>query len=222
MDREPKMSADRQADRLHECFLFRYIRDGEAGEAAEIERICFPPNEACTRKRMEERAAAAPDLFLVAIDRRTGKMAGFLNGIATDEEALRDEFFTDAGNHCPYGKNVMLLSLTVLPEYRRQGLGRELVRVYAGREKTRGRAQLVLTCLDEKVEMYRKFGFRDQGESASVWGGEKWHEMSLPLQAANVRDAESGRRAASACPVPKDKEEKDGQNQSYSGDGEAL
>lgn len=45
------------------------------------------------------------DLFLVAIDRESGKMAGFVNGIATDETKLRDEFFVDAGLHDPNGKN---------------------------------------------------------------------------------------------------------------------
>ena len=182
MEKEARLQTGREEDSLLERFNFREIRAGEAEEAAKTEQICFPPNEACTRERMEERAAAAPELFLVAIDRRTGRMAGFLNGIATDEETLRDEFFTDAGNHDPNGRNVMLLSLAVLPEYRRQGLAKQLVRLYAEREKQRGRAQLVLTCLDEKVEMYRKFGFRDLGESASEWGGEKWHEMSLPLE----------------------------------------
>lgn len=38
-----------------------------------------------------------------------------------------DEFFTNAGLHNPDGKNIMLLGLDVLPEYRKQGLGRELM-----------------------------------------------------------------------------------------------
>ena len=62
------------------------------------------------------------------IDKENGKMAGFLNGLATDDEILKDEFFTDASLHNPEGKNVMLLGLDVLPEYRSQGLARELVR----------------------------------------------------------------------------------------------
>ena len=67
---------------------------------------------------MIERIAAAPELFLVAIDKETGKIAGFLNGIATDEYYFRDEFFTDASLHNPGGRNIMLLGLDVLPEYR--------------------------------------------------------------------------------------------------------
>ena len=35
---------------LYERFEFRNIEQGEAEQAAEIERICFPPNEAALRK----------------------------------------------------------------------------------------------------------------------------------------------------------------------------
>lgn len=87
---------------------------------------------------MVERIRAAEELFLVAVDEKTGKIAGFLNGIATDESSFRDEFFTDAGLHDPQGKNIMLLGLDVLPEYQRQGLGRELVNRYLERERKNG------------------------------------------------------------------------------------
>ncbi|MCD8049392.1 MAG: GNAT family N-acetyltransferase [Clostridia bacterium] len=162
---------------LAERFVFREIKKDEAEEAAEIERICFPPNEACSRKMMIERVSAAPETFLVAEDRTAGKIAGFLNGIATDEEKFRDEFFTDAKLHNQSGANVMLLGLDVLPEYRNRGLARELVRIFAEREKARGRRALILTCLDNKVNMYEKFGFTDLGLANSAWGGEEWHEM---------------------------------------------
>ena len=164
---------------LDERFAFRTIKQEEAEQTAEIEMICFPPNEACSREHMIDRVAAAADFFLVAIDKETGKIAGFLNGIATDEDKFRDEFFTDANTHNPNGKSVMLLGLDVLPEYRNQGLARKIVETYCEREKARGRKRLVLTCLDEKVQMYKRMGFRDLGESASVWGGEKWHDMEI-------------------------------------------
>nr|MCR5402213.1 GNAT family N-acetyltransferase [Butyrivibrio sp.] len=94
---------------------------------------------------------------------------------------FKDEFFTDAGTHDPDGENIMLLGLDVLPEYRKMGLGRELVYNYCRREQERGRKRLVLTCLPNKVKMYKQFGFNDMGESASEWGGEKWHEMEIRL-----------------------------------------
>lgn len=170
---------------LSEKFEFREIRPDEAEQAAKIEQICFPPNEACTEKMMRERVVAVPDLFLVAVDKEKGRLAGFLNGLATNEKMFSDEFFTDAGLHDPEGENVMLLGLDVLPEYRRKGLASEIMRRYKERENRRGRKRLILTCLGTKVEMYEKMGFRDHGISGSNWGGEEWHEMSCALNVNN-------------------------------------
>lgn len=163
---------------LIERFEFRSIHQDEADQAVAIEQICFPPNEACSEDNMKERIAKAPELFLVAVDKESGKIAGFLNGLATNEYTFRDEFFTNANLYEPDGKNIMLLGLDVLPEYRRQGLGRELVDQYLRRERKINRRILILTCLQSKVEMYKKMGFRDEGIADSSWGGEEWHEMS--------------------------------------------
>lgn len=59
-------------------FEFRTIEPEEIEEAITIEQICFPPNEACSAEAMRARVKVAADLFLVAIDRENGKMAGFL------------------------------------------------------------------------------------------------------------------------------------------------
>lgn len=65
-----------------EKFKFRNIRQGGTGQTVDIKQICFPPNEACSERNMIERIAAVQELFLVAVDKETGKIAGFLNGIA--------------------------------------------------------------------------------------------------------------------------------------------
>lgn len=166
---------------LHERFEFRSILPQEADQAVSIEQICFPPNEACSASMMKERIGAAPEFFLVAVDRETGRLAGFLNGLSTDEDSFRDKFFTDAKLHDPLGKNIMLLGLDVLPEYRGQGLAREIMSRYLHREQERGRKRVILTCLEDKVKMYEKMGFQDHGLAESSWGGEQWHEMSCRL-----------------------------------------
>ena len=163
---------------MTEKFEFRDVRPDEAELTIVIEQICFPPNEACSAKSMRERVANAAETFLVAVDKETGKLAGFLNGVATNEEVFRDEFFTDITLHNPEGKNIMLLGLDVLPEYHHQGLAREIMNRYVSREQAKGRKCLYLTCLDGKVEMYKKMGYTDDGISGSVWGGEEWHDMS--------------------------------------------
>ena len=170
-------------DRLEqkERFEFRNIRPDEAKEAARVEKICFPPNEACTESIMKERAAVAADTFLVAWDRQEERIAGFLNGLATDEDTLRDEFFKDVCLHDPEGKNIMILGLDVLPEYRGQGLAKALMFEYLRREWDRGRKMIILTCLKEKIRMYEKMGFINRGLSKSCWGGEQWYEMRCVL-----------------------------------------
>ena len=166
---------------IMEKYEFRNIRPEEADQAVRMEQICFPPNEACSEKHMIERTLQVPELFLVAVDKETGKIAGLLNGSATDEEVFRDEFFTDITLNNPEGKNIMLLGLEVLPEYRGQGLAKELMYLYLKREKENGREKVFLTCLDNKVEMYIKMGYKDLGISDSSWGGEEWHDMLYTL-----------------------------------------
>lgn len=123
----------------------------------------------------------APELFLVAVDRSTGKIAGFLNGLSTNEYSFRDEFFTDASLYDPDGKNIMLLGLDVLPEYRKQGLAREIMFQYLRRERENDRRIVFLTCLQNKVKMYKKFGFIDKGIADSTWGEEQWHELTCVI-----------------------------------------
>ena len=163
-------------------YEFRDILPEELDQVIQIEQICFPPNEACSAKCMRERVANAPETFMVAVDKETGKVAGFLNGVATDEAVFRDEFFTDSTLHNPEGRNIMLLGLDVLPKYRHQGLAREIMTQYVEREQKRGRECLYLTCLDNKVEMYKKMDYTDNGISGSAWGGEEWHDMSRKIR----------------------------------------
>ena len=172
---------------LTERFEFRSIFKNEADQAVIIEQICFPPNEACSEKDMKDRIDKASELCLVAVDKTTGKIAGLLNGLATDEDVFRDEFFINAELYEPSGKNIMILGLDVLPEYRMQGLGRELVSQYIRRDRDNGRRMIKLTCLESKVNMYKKMGFLDEGISNSVWGGEEWHEMSQIIDISDGR-----------------------------------
>lgn len=162
-------------------FEFRNIEKHEAEQTAEIERICFPPNEACTPEMMKLRVEKAPELFLAAVDKETSRIVGFINGLATDETTLRDEFFQNADLYAPAGANIMILGVDVLPEYRRIGLASEMMECYKNRERQKGRKKLILTCLAEKVSMYQKMGYQDHGISVSSWGGEQWHEMSCEL-----------------------------------------
>ena len=170
---------DKKSQELLEKYEFRSIHKDEVDQAIRIEHVCFSPSDACSAKDISDRIEAASELFLVAVDRDTGKIAGFINGLSTKEFRFRDEFFSDASLYDPDGKNIMLLGLDVLPEYRKQGLARELVYQYCRQQKEKGIEYFCLTCAADKVKMYKKFGFVDKGLADSNWGGKEWHEMGL-------------------------------------------
>lgn len=137
---------------------------------------------------MRERVEKAADSFMIAevsgnvlaVDHLT--VAGFINGIATNDEKFRDDFFTDASLHNPAGKNVMLCGVDVLPAYRNQGLASLMMQAYKADAKKQGRENLLLTNLEEKVPFYKRMGYVDLGQADSTWGGEVWHEMKLVLK----------------------------------------
>ena len=147
----------------------------EVANDSEHKEWFMPSDEEFVKRHLQEEG------FTILAESQEGKLAGFLNGISTDENIFRDEFFLDADLYNPNGENVMLLGLDVLPDHRNQGLAREIVKQYAEREKVKNRKRLILTCLQSKVDMYIKFGFVDRGISQSSWGGEEWHEMTLEI-----------------------------------------
>ena len=170
--------ADRE---FNERYELRQVLPEDAEALTEIEAVCFPPNEACTLLIMKERIKFATESFLVAVNRKTGEAVGFINALCTNEMTLRDELFTDTSLHNPDGENVMICSVAVLPEYRKQGIAREMMWELLRKQQSLGKRQAILTCVPAKIKMYKKFGFIDRGESESTWGGEKWHEMLCRL-----------------------------------------
>ena len=163
-------------------YRFRQILPEEGAQAGEMDRICFPPEEAKPMEIMCRFVEKIPEQFLVAVDRGTGKVAGFLCGISSDEARFKDEFFTDLSLNDPAAQTVYLLGLDILPKYRGQGLARELMKLYGIWSQVKGKHRMVLTAHEEKVGLYEKLGFTDLGISDSTWGGGSWHEMVKPLE----------------------------------------
>ena len=170
---------------LQERFEFRDIDPNNMEKVYHtiyMEDVCMPPGEGCTREEILDRVYAAPEFFLLAVEKETGKIAGYVNGVATNESVIRDEFFSKGGKlHDPDGSTIMLVSLVVMPQYRGLGLGREIMRVYAEREKAKGRKRMILTCVEKNIKMYEKFGYRLLGVSNSVYGGAVWYDMDIFL-----------------------------------------
>jgi ribosomal protein S18 acetylase RimI-like enzyme len=145
-----------------------------------VELHCFPPSEAAPRERIEKRIRVFPEGFFVA--ELDGSIIGFINGSSTDKEDVTDQAFKEMADHDPRGKNIVVIALAVVPEFQKQGIARKLMLRFIEGAKRLEKQKIMLICKPDLVDYYRAYGFVDAGESASTYGGAKWHDMVLPLQ----------------------------------------
>ena len=151
------------------------LADVEAIAAVEAE--CFPEAEAASLESITKRVTVFPDYFWLLFD--GDKLVGFVNGMATDLADLCDEMYEDANMHKDDGKWQMIFGVETIPEYRNQGYAAMIMERVIADCKMLGRKGLVLTCKDRLVHYYEKFGFVNEGKSASVHGGAVWYDMRL-------------------------------------------
>ena len=151
------------------------IDDLEA--VAAVEARCFPPEQAATREQFRDRLQTYPEGFWLLWDGET--LVGFLDGMVSDSPELTDEMFADASLHDPRGAWQMIFGLNTIPEYRNRGCAGQLIRQCIRDAEIKGRRGVVLTCLEEEIPYYEKFGFRNEGVSESVHGGAVWYRMRI-------------------------------------------
>jgi predicted N-acetyltransferase YhbS len=143
-----------------------------------VEAACFPAAEAATAADFARRLQVYPNHFWL-LEADDGTLVSFINGLVSDEPTLRDEMYADASFHREDGAWQMIFGVNTLPQYRRQGLaGRVMDRVIAD-ARAQGRKGCVLTCKEQLIHYYVRFGFQNEGLSQSVHGGVTWYAMRL-------------------------------------------
>ena len=159
-------------------FQIRTVTAADLDAVTALEAACFPPAEAATREAFAYRIETFPERFFVA--ERQGRIIGLVNGCASDLPAIDDRLFEPQG-HDPQGKNQMVFGLAVHPDCRNNGIAAALLRRLIDFAREQGMNQVILTCKQEKIPYYQKFGFQNRGVSASEHGGAVWYDMVLPL-----------------------------------------
>ena len=157
----------------------RQARLQDASAIAAIEAVCFRAAEAAGLKTIQERIAVFPANFFVA--HAGGEIIGFINGCVTDSPTISDDLFENTGRHLACGPHQAVFGLDVLPAYRRQGIAARLLRHFIDAAQNAGRHTIILTCKQQLVPYYERFGFVNNGVSQSVHGGAVWYDMTLPL-----------------------------------------
>lgn len=146
-------------------------------EVTKVEASCFPEAEAATRASLKQRIKTFPESFFVSeVD---GKIIGFINGCIIRGTVIYDKLYEDSTLHIPDGDYQTIFGLDVMPGYRNQGIATELMNYMIQVSKVSGRKGIVLTCKEELINYYTKFGYLNKGVSESVHGGAKWYDMIL-------------------------------------------
>ena len=149
----------------------------DAAALAAIEALCFPAAEAAGPAAIAQRLAVFPDRFLIAEE--AGVPIGFINGCAADRPRIKDEMYEDANLHRPDGPWQTVFGLDTLPAWRRRGVAAALMNAFIAQARARGQQGVALTCKAHLVHYYERFGYQNEGVSASVHGGAVWYDMVL-------------------------------------------
>lgn len=155
----------------------RHARPTDLDALDALEQQCFPPEEAATRAAFAQRLAAFPEHFWLAEE--DGQILACVNGCVSDSPLLQDEMFDNAGLHNEQGAWQMLFGVETHPAAQGKGYASALMRRMIADAKAQGRQGVVLTCKQELLDFYRRFGFENEGVSASQHGGAVWYDMRL-------------------------------------------
>ena len=144
---------------------------------AAVEAACFPAAEAATVEEFAGRLAHYTDHFWLLFEE--GELVAFVDGFCTDTPDLTDEMYANAALHNENGAWQMIFGVNTLPRCRRRGYAGLLLQRAIADARAQGRKGLVLTCKEKLLHYYAKFGFVNEGVSASTHGGVVWYQMRL-------------------------------------------
>ena len=144
---------------------------------AAVEAECFPAAEAASAEDFAERLKVYPNHFWLMFD--GDRLVSFVDGFVTDEADLTDEMYENASMHNENGAWQMIFGVNTVPTCRKRGFAGELIKRAVSDARAQGRKGLVLTCKEEKIAYYAKFGFVNEGVSGSTHGDVVWYQMRL-------------------------------------------
>lgn len=157
--------------------LIRNARPEDVSALAEVEGACFPAAEAAPAEAFAKRVAVYGNHFWLLFERE--ELIGFIDGMVTEEADLRDEMYENASLHDEAGAWQMIFGLNTVPSRRRQGWAARLIGELTEQARQERRLGVVLTCKEALLPYYEKFGFVNEGLSASVHGNTAWYQMRL-------------------------------------------
>jgi predicted N-acetyltransferase YhbS len=160
--------------------IIRQANINDIDTVTELENSCFHVSEAADRKAFELRLRNYPECFrLLEID---GKVISMINGMTTNENDLCDKMYSGTDMYAAHGKWLMLFGVATAPAYQKRGFASRLMERVIEDTKKQERRGIVLTCKEELLTFYSRFGFVSEGISDSEHGGAEWYQMRFTLE----------------------------------------
>lgn len=158
-------------------YLIRQAKYSDLDELVNLEKLCFPKEEAATKASFHERLSVFPGHFWLL--EKDGHIVSMVNGMVTDDSNLQDEMYHNAKLHKEHGKWQMVFGVATHPKYQNRGYAKLVIRQMIEDVKLQNKKGIVLTCKEKLIPFYEKFGFQNEGISASEHGNVLWYQMRL-------------------------------------------
>lgn len=144
--------------------IIRRVTMDDLEEVVNLESAAFKMTKEQTRNDMIGRIENYPDTFLVA--QEDGKVIGHIFGPAFNKRYIEDELYFNNHPNQKDDRYQMILSLAVLPAYRKQGIATKLIEALAQEARKQNRQAISLTCLPKLIKFYEKRGFHNEGKTS--------------------------------------------------------
>ena len=157
----------------------RQVNKNDVDGCYRTESACYT-SDGATREKILKRTELFPEGFLIA--ESGGRIIGLINSASTDKEDITDEKLKDMVGHVKDGRNMVIFSLAVLPEFQGNGISKQLMAGFIEVSKALKKEKILLICKSELIPYYQNYGFSYGGKSKSKHGGFEWYEMYLLLK----------------------------------------
>ena len=144
--------------------IIRRVTMDDLEEVVNLESAAFKMTKEQTKNDMMGRIENYPDTFLVA--QEDGKVIGHIFGPAFNKRYIEDELYFENHPNQKDDRYQMVLSLAVLPEYRKQGVATKLIEAMTQEARKQNRQAISLTCLPKLIKYYEKRGFHNEGKTS--------------------------------------------------------
>ena len=169
--------------------IIRQAEISDADAVTELERSCFPESEAADRDAFIRRISTFGECFWVM--EKDGRIVSMINGMTTNEHDLCDRMYEDTALYAHNGDWLILFGVATAPVYQRQKLASRLM-YHVIEQAKKHSLGIVLTCKEKLLPFYKRFGFVNEGISASEHGGVSWYQMRLTFKDELFRCAKVG------------------------------